>query len=175
MTRNDMEPIQDHPIQDQRIQDRPVQDRPIQDRIVLSSSLSEMRRVVAWVKALASQHEIVESVQFAINLCLEEALSNVIRHGYASQTGRSIAVRFTVSGEGYFVFTIEDDAPPFNPLETPVLPELDEQGELRIGGNGIRLIRGFADTLEYEPTPTGNRLHFGFSNNVSPASAKRAG
>ena len=156
MSRNDKEPIRDR----------------IQDRIVLCSSLSEISRVFVWVEALASQYEIVESVQFAIKLCLEEALSNVIRHGYASQAGRSIAVRFSVSGEGNFVFTIEDDAPPFNPLEAPVLPELDEQGEIRIGGHGIRLIRGFADTLEYELTPTGNRLHFGFSNHVSPAPAK---
>jgi serine/threonine-protein kinase RsbW len=167
MTGNDTEPIQN------RIQNR-VQDR-IQDRVVLSSSLPEITRVSAWVEALALQYEIAESVQFAINLCLEEALANVIRHGYENQTGRSIAVSFTVSGEGDFVFTIEDDAPPFNPLETPVLPELDEQGELRIGGHGIRLIREFADTLEYEPTPTGNRLHFGFSNKVSPAPAKKAG
>jgi len=117
---------------------------PIRDRIVLCSSLSEISRVFAWVEALASQYEIVESVQFAMNLCLEEALSNVIRHGYASQTGRSIAVRFAVSGEGNFVFTIEDDAPSFDPLEAPVLREFDEQGEVRIGGHGIRLKIGRA-------------------------------
>jgi serine/threonine-protein kinase RsbW len=136
---------------------------PTLDRIVLQSSLSEMSRIFAWIEALARQYGIVESVQFAINLCMEEAVSNVIRHGYASQSGGSITVCFDVSAEGNFMFTVEDDAPPFNPLEAPVLPTLDEQGEARIGGHGIRLIRGFADTLEYESMPTGNRLHIGFS------------
>lgn len=142
--------------------------QPIQDRIVLSSDLSEMNRVFPWIDALASQYEIAESIQFAINLCLEEAVSNVIRHGYANQSGRFIAVRFAVSTEGNVVFTIDDDAPQFNPLEAPTLPPFDEQGETRIGGHGVRLLREFADILEYEPTSTGNRLHIGFSKNISP-------
>ena len=145
--------------------------QPIQDRIVLSSDLSEMNRVFPWIDALASQYEIAESIQFAINLCLEEAVSNVIRHGYANQAGRFIAVRFTVSGEGNLVFTIDDEAPPFNPLEAPTLPPFDEQGETRIGGHGVRLILEFADTLEYEPTSTGNRLHIGFSK-ISPGRSR---
>ena len=144
----------------------------IQDRIVLSSELSQISRIFPWIEALASQYEIVESLQFAINLCLEEAVSNVIRHGYANQAGRFIAVRFMVSSEGNLVFTVDDDAPPFNPLEAPSLPMLDEQGETRIGGHGIRLLRGFADMLEYQPTSTGNRLRIAFSKNVSPTSMK---
>ncbi|RSL16441.1 serine/threonine-protein kinase RsbW [Edaphobacter aggregans] len=144
----------------------------IQDRIVLRSELSEMSRIFPWIEALASEYEIVESLQFAINLCLEEAVSNVIRHGYANQVGSFIAVHFLVSSEGNLVFTVDDDAPPFNPLEAQALPVLDEQGETRIGGHGIRLIRGFADMLEYEPTSTGNRLQIAFSKSVSPAPTK---
>jgi serine/threonine-protein kinase RsbW len=145
---------------------------PTQDRIVLQSSLSEMSKIFGWVEALASQYEIGENAQFAINLCLEEAVSNVIRHGYACQGGGTITVRFAVSDEGNFLFTVDDDAPPFNPLEVPALSTLDEQGEVRVGGQGIRLIRGFAQTLEYEPMPAGNRLLIGFSKDVSPAPTK---
>lgn len=139
---------------------------PTQDRIVLRSDLAEMSRIFPWVEALASQYKIVENTRFAINICLEEAVSNVIRHGYASQARRFLTVRFKISSEGNLVFTVEDDAPPFNPLQAPALPLVDENGESRIGGHGIRLIRGFADRLEYEPTSMGNRLHIGFSKNV---------
>ncbi len=34
---------------------------------------------------------------------------------------------------------------------------------MRVGGQGIRLLRHFADLLEYEPISTGNRLRIGFS------------
>jgi anti-sigma regulatory factor (Ser/Thr protein kinase) len=66
---------------------------------------------------------------------------------------------------GYFVLIVDDEAPRFNPLESPELPLVSpcEDGEVRIGGQGIRLLRQFADTLHYESTPTGNQLRMGFS------------
>lgn len=135
---------------------------PHQDRIVLRGDLSEISHIYAWVGALSRQYDIAEDTTYAINLCLEEAVSNTIRHGYSKQPGNAIVVTFSFSSHGNLVFTIEDDAPPFNPLETSLQPFLDEQGEIRIGGQGIRLIRGFADTLEYEHIPAGNRLRMGF-------------
>jgi hypothetical protein len=65
---------------------------------------------------------------------------------------------------------VEDDAAPFNPLEPPALPTIGEQDEGQIGGQGIRLLRGFSDMVEYEAKPSGNRLRIGFSNVVSPSS-----
>jgi serine/threonine-protein kinase RsbW len=135
----------------------------IQDRIVLGSRLSEIERVPAWVDSLAMQYRIVEKVRFAIYLCLEEALSNAIRHGYADKDGHSVTVRFTRPRQGYFVFTIDDDAAHFNPLDLPTLPPIGPD-IAQIGGQGIRLLHGFSDTLEYEATATGNRLRIGFSN-----------
>jgi len=59
---------------------------------------------------------------------------------------------------------VEDDAPHFDPLHLPALPKIDDQSPDRLGGQGIRLMSGFADSLEYEPTATGNRLRLGFLN-----------
>jgi hypothetical protein len=83
--------------------------------------------------------------------------------GNASLIGRSVIVRFTRPREGHFVFVVEDEAPLFNPLDKPELPALNPREEIRIGGQGIRLLRRFADALEYEPMPAGNRLRISFS------------
>jgi serine/threonine-protein kinase RsbW len=139
-----------------------IQDQ-VQDRIVLDSRLSEMERLPAWIDALALQYGIVAKVGFAIHLCLEEALSNVIRHSYANKGGHRVSVSFTQPQQQYFLFTIDDDAPHFNPLELPS-PALIGQDITQIGGQGIRLLRGFSNSLEYEATPTGNRLRIGFSD-----------
>jgi hypothetical protein len=32
-----------------------------------------------------------------------------------------------------------------------------------VGGQGIRLVRQFADAVEYQPKASGNRLRMGFS------------
>ena len=134
------------------------------DQLVLGSQLSAMERLPAWVESLAATYEISESVKFAINLCLEEVISNVIRHGYSNQVGQLLTVHCAAPRPGYLLFTVEDDAAPFNPLETAALPSIGGHDESRIGGQGIRLLRGFADTVEYEAKPNGNRLRIGFSN-----------
>lgn len=134
-----------------------------QDRLTLRSRLSDMARLPAWIEGLASRHAIPGDVQFAMNLCLEEAVSNIIRHGYGPEEDRPVTVRFTMPREGNFVCVVDDEAPRFNPLDAPELPALNPREEIRVGGQGIRLMRRFADTLEYEPTPDGNRLRMGFS------------
>jgi anti-sigma regulatory factor (Ser/Thr protein kinase) len=96
-----------------------------------------------------------------MNLCLEEALSNIMRHGYRSEGNRPITVYLTNPESGYLVFVVEDEAPQFNLLNQPELPPLNPfSGQL--GGQGIRLMRRFADTLDYDALPNGNRLRIGF-------------
>lgn len=142
------------------------------ESLELRSRISELARIPSWIERLASLHPISENMQFAMNLCLEEVLSNIIKHGYAGDPDRSIAVRFTCPRDDYFVFVVEDQAPPFNAVKSPKLPPLAEISDHQIGGQGIRLLREFADTLEYQATPTGNRLSIGFLP-IGSAAAKR--
>jgi serine/threonine-protein kinase RsbW len=133
------------------------------ERLALRSSLSDLARVSPWIEYLAAQYAISDNTQFAMNLCLEEVLSNVIRHGYAGQPGRPILVQFASSPrDGYFTFVVEDEAPLFDPLTVPEPPVPRSLDETHVGGNGICLLRHFADKLEYHSTPTGNRLTLAF-------------
>jgi serine/threonine-protein kinase RsbW len=133
-----------------------------EERLVLQSRMSELSRISVWIERLALRHSIPGNTQFAMNLCLEEVLSNIIRHGYSGKPDSSIVVDFAKPHEGHFVFTVEDEAPPFNPLAGPDLPPLNSLDEVRVGGQGIRLLRRFAAELEYRSTPTSNRLSIGF-------------
>jgi anti-sigma regulatory factor (Ser/Thr protein kinase) len=133
------------------------------DRLVLCGGLSETSRLAEWVRGLATRYCIDDELEFAIHLCLEEAVSNIIRHGYPPETIEPVTVEFTRPREGELIFTVEDFAPPFNPVLEPEVPLLDTGGELAIGGRGIRLLRAFAHTLEHERTATGNRLRIGFT------------
>jgi serine/threonine-protein kinase RsbW len=133
------------------------------ERLSLRSSLSDLARVLPWIEHLAAQYAIPDNTQFAMNLCLEEVLSNVIRHGYSGQPGRPILVQFASNPrDGYFTFVVEDQAPLFDPLAAPEPPVPRSLDQTPVGGNGLRLLRQFADTVEYQATPTGNRLTIGF-------------
>jgi serine/threonine-protein kinase RsbW len=135
-----------------------------QDRLELDSQLTELSRVQPWIEAVADKHGFSEDARFAMHLCLEEALANVVLHGYRNEAGHPIVLQASVSG-GTLQFAIDDKAPPFAPSE-PAPPNDSARpaslDSIEPGGNGIRLLRRFAGSLRYERLPDGNRLTIGF-------------
>lgn len=134
-----------------------------QDRLDLDSRLEELSRVPPWIDALADRYGLAEATRFAMQLCMEEALANVVLHGYGNEPGHPIVIRSSIA-DGSLFFTIDDQAPPFAPPEsapandaTPATPD-----SIQPGGNGIRLMRRFAGSLAYERLSGGNRLTLGF-------------
>jgi anti-sigma regulatory factor (Ser/Thr protein kinase) len=136
----------------------------LQDRIELDSRLTELTRVQPWIDALADQYGFSEDTRFAMHLCVEEALANVVMHGYRNEPGHPIVIRASVSERELFL-VIEDEAPAFAPVE-PTTPS-DAVSPVSLesiepGGNGIRLLYRFAGSLAYERFADGNRLTIGF-------------
>ena len=132
------------------------------DLVVLDSRLTEVSRAQSWAEALADQLGLRENTRYAIRLCLEEALANVVLHGYQNESGHTIVIRHWLSS-GTLFFAIEDKAPPFTPVgDLPSTSEPASIESLRLGGNGIRLLRQFAGSLVYEGLVGGNRLTIGF-------------
>jgi serine/threonine-protein kinase RsbW len=137
----------------------------IPKRLMLRSRLDELKRVFPWIEELARAHSIPPDTQYSMELCLEEALANVIRHGYLGDPEQSVAVTFEQCGEREFALTIEDSAPHFRPFDPDVpLKEAEPVAleNLVPGGNGIRLMRSFASSVEWEPREHGNRLRIRF-------------
>lgn len=131
-------------------------------RLTLESRLDDLAQVHPWIEALARAYAIPEDAQFAIDLCLEEALSNVIRHGYRGQPGHPIAIEFAVNENGV-AFSVEDQAPPFDPLAYSPADTSASLEDFQSGGQGIRLLRKFASHLAYERLAAGNRLTISFA------------
>jgi serine/threonine-protein kinase RsbW len=133
-------------------------------RLTIQSRLEDLALLWSWVESIAEEHAAPAQTRFAIHLCLEEALSNIVRHGYGGQPGRPIDVEFS-SAPGELVFTVEDEAPAFDPLaysgrdQDPVPPAGDS---IPLGGQGIRLMRKFAGSLGYTRLVNGNRLTLRF-------------
>jgi serine/threonine-protein kinase RsbW len=85
---------------------------------------------------------------FDVRLAVEEAVTNVIEHGYQGEEG-AIHIRCEVSNEEVAV-TVEDSAKPFN-LTSVKEPKFSDNLERRqIGGLGIYLMKKKMDLIAYE-------------------------
>lgn len=134
--------------------------------LTLRSRLADLALVYPWLQSLALRFDLPEQTVFAIDLCLEEAVSNVIRHGYKNHPGHTVEIRFSLTGDRRLAFIVEDTAPhfhPFDPAAPPPTPAPASIDEFIPGGLGISLMRRFADAVEWEPLEPGNRLTLRFS------------
>lgn len=129
-------------------------------RLELTSALGDLGRVAPWVGELAAAYGFSEDLRFAMELCLEEALSNIVRHGYAGEAGHALTVDF-VRVEGTALFVVEDSAPAFEPLQPKEAASAD-LNTMTPGGQGLRLLFRFASSVKYERLESGNRLTLGF-------------
>ncbi|HEX4322777.1 MAG TPA: ATP-binding protein [Acidobacteriaceae bacterium] len=143
-----------------------------EEQLTLCSRLADLALVSPWVDGVVAALGLSSQRRFAIDLCLEEALSNIVRHGLSGDCNHSVAVRSRIgsvaNGARELFFVLEDDAPHFNPLDAPIaatgsIPSSIE--EIAEGGRGIGLLRRYAGSLHYEALPVGNRLTIGFPLN----------
>jgi len=135
-----------------------------EDRLELDSRLDELNRVQPWVDALADRHRVTQDTRYAMQLCMEEALANVVLHGYGNQPGNPIVIRASIA-DGSLFLAIEDQAAPFAPIDPDPPNDVRPPANLESiepGGNGILLMRHFAASVAYEELPGGNRLTLGF-------------
>jgi anti-sigma regulatory factor (Ser/Thr protein kinase) len=127
----------------------------------VAEELSDVGPAIAWADARASEAGLNGDVRFAIQLCLEEALSNLILHARAEPGRKDIRVDFAASLTGA-TLTVSDACMPFD-IETVPMPAPPSRNEMRPGGYGLRLIRGFATGLAYRSSGGRNHLILTFA------------
>jgi serine/threonine-protein kinase RsbW len=130
------------------------------NRLVLRNELPELKRLAAWINAWA-QNELSAQTSFAIQLCLEEAVANIIMHAGASDNRLEIAIELKRTG-GELVARIEDTGSEFDPTQVPALSLAKSVGEAKVDGIGIHLMRTFASNMHYERRDGRNRLTLRF-------------
>ena len=129
-------------------------------RLVLRNDLAELTRLAGWIEGIV-RDEVSSDVSFAVQLCLEEAVANVIMYGAGSGDRLEIAVELERSG-GNLVARIEDDGRHFDPTGVPPPPPVASLQDAKIGHLGVHLMRSFASGLRYERRNGRNRLTLRF-------------
>ena len=113
----------------------------------IGSDVAEIPEVSAWLEEVMLGSGFTEEAILDTQLAAEEAITNVIVHGY-KEPGGEIVITCHVSSD-HIKIEIGDTAPRFDPLSIPE-PELESTIEKRtIGGLGIFLIRQVMDEVSY--------------------------
>jgi anti-sigma regulatory factor (Ser/Thr protein kinase) len=142
-------------------------------RLVLRNDLAELKRLAGWIEDW-SQHPVSPDLSFAVQLCLEEAVANVMMHCAGSDDRVEIAIELERSG-GTLVACIEDSGPPFDPTQVPPPPLTPSLEEVNLGELGIHLMRSFASGVHYRRRDGRNRLTLHFVESQPPARSPLCG
>lgn len=121
---------------------------------VLSSLPVIGRRLLDFARDAAGERGAGQEIH-ALRLAVQEACTNVIKHGRMSDAERRLAIRFEMEGDQLNIL-ISDQGEPFDPgAVDPTLSWDDEPAE---GGYGLFLIRSLVDVMDYQSAGGTNTL-----------------
>ncbi len=129
--------------------------------IQLRADFAELPHLAEWVQARALEFAMEERQLYAIQLCLEEVMANLVMHAKPG-AGPEIAVTVRLEAEPLRV-TVEDDALPFDPEAMQSPPAATSLEEAMPGGLGLALVRNYSLWRNYVREPGRNRLVMGFA------------
>ena len=115
----------------------------------LVNDLREIGAAAAKIDAFCEAQGISSQIAYAVNLSIDEILTDTISYGYDDDGEHQIDLTFRVDGETLAV-VIVDDGRPFD-SSTEREPDVDASLEERaLGGLGLFLVQQMMDEMSYE-------------------------
>jgi serine/threonine-protein kinase RsbW len=129
-------------------------------RLVLRNEIADLPRLSRWIEA-CTHPSLSPEVAFAVALCVEEAVVNIIMHGGGQDDRLEIAVELARE-PGVVTARVEDNGQPFDPTRVlPMAPAASLQ-DAKVGNLGIHLMRSFASEMRYRRSGDRNQLTLRF-------------
>lgn len=128
----------------------------------------EIRRICDFVATGAAEAGFDEDTIFHLELCCDEASTNIIEHAYGEEGVGNIVISYEVNDES-FTIVLRDNGQAFDPNAVPPPPAVGSSSvalsadeltsQVRIGGLGLHFIRNLMDEVHFTSDQRqGNRL-----------------
>jgi len=126
------------------------------------ASIEKLYEMLDYIKTYANELGFKQDTVKNIELVSEEALINVIVHGYKQKSGGNISIELQTTKVQGIEIKIKDDGHPFsgdsyNSALSPIQRTENPTGE-DVGGWGLFLIFKMMDKVEYTQDPQGKNI-----------------
>jgi serine/threonine-protein kinase RsbW len=117
--------------------------------IRIAADVKEIERLNRLVRQFGELHDVPSRTLYAVNLALDEIVTNAVLYGFENPAGQEITIKIDTTG-GELTASVADAGREFNPLTVPI-PDLHATlGERELGGLGIHLVRSLMDRVTYQ-------------------------
>ena len=114
----------------------------------LSPRLSAINSLAEVIEEFGRNHKIPDAQIYFVNLEIDELMTNYVAYAFRKvQRPRMNVILRTFPGK--LVLVVEDNGPPFNPLESGEPDLTSGIDERKIGGMGLHLVRKYPDHIDY--------------------------
>jgi serine/threonine-protein kinase RsbW len=118
--------------------------------LTVESSIEELQAIANQVDGVAEQQGWSQKTVFALQVALDEWISNVIKYSYKERSDQPIRVVVNES-EHELVASVEDHGTPFDPASAAVPETLDETlSGKREGGMGLFVMHHLLSDIAFE-------------------------
>jgi Anti-sigma regulatory factor (Ser/Thr protein kinase) len=119
-------------------------------KLTIDSNLENVFLIGLAVNSICSHTLLSDLESYHIEVCVVEAVNNMIKHAYGNETGHEVEVNIALHSDR-IVFQLRDRG---NVMELPDKPELnidpDDLENLPEGGMGVFIISKIMDTVTYK-------------------------
>lgn len=130
----------------------------MEKEIIIENQLDEIPRINQFIEELGMSLKLPSGITMSVNLAIEEAITNIIRHAYPEGNSSEIILRASAA-PGVLTFLITDEGISFDPTNRKVDNETPLTLEQHLTqGLGLFLIRRTMDEVEYHSTGGQNQL-----------------
>lgn len=121
-------------------------------QLAIAADRAEFRRASAWLHTVCAGYGMPEEKLYALDICLDETLANVVAHGGSAASALPIAMSLTIDGtptDGQVILTICAGGVAFDPHTHQMRPVPMTLEDAEPGGLGIHMMKTYADELRY--------------------------
>ncbi|GAB1371238.1 hypothetical protein MASR1M45_13000 [Candidatus Kapaibacterium sp.] len=118
---------------------------------------TELEKIRGFVIDYSKRFGFDDGLSYKIALAVDEVCSNLIKHAFRNDKTKEIHISVRIANFKTLEIIIQDDADPFDPLNTKSPDMIEYFKNFKKGGLGIHIMKLIMDEIQYIPKNNVNK------------------